>query len=542
MKKLIYTLVILGLIAMSQPNIAQFKDWGTKFGVRGSILFPENEFANLGFSGNDNTSFDWFKTSYLAEGFFAVELNNALELSLNAGYGKYAGLAYFTDPNITTWGEYETTIIPITLRFRMSPFDMKGINPYFFIGGGIMHYTVDTKPTTFGGIATEPDGWVAIIPAGIGLEVALGERVLLDLGLGGAMSTTYDLDGYRTSAEQDLWDSYFNASLGLTFTGENCKSDKDMDGLGKCLEKEIGTDPNNPDTDGDGLNDGEEYLTYKTDPLKVDTDGDGLSDYEEVKVTKTNPLIADTDGDGLKDGEEVNKYKTDPLKADTDGDKLNDGDEVLKYKTNPLKADTDGDGLTDGQEVLGVNVELKIVGKPVETKLFKTDPLKVDTDGDELSDYAEVMTHKTDPLKVDTDGGSVGDGVEVKRGTDPLDPSDDVIKIDVPIVLEGITFAFNKSEITPESDKVLMGALKTLQIHTDIVVEISGHTDNVGSNAYNQKLSQRRSDAVKAWLVAKGIPSDRITSVGYGEEHPRVANDTEDNMRLNRRIEFKRIK
>lgn len=541
MKKLIYTFVILGLIIMSQPNIAQFKDWGTKFGVRGSILFPENEFANLGFSGNDNTSFDWFKTSYLAEGFFAVELNNALEMSFNAGYGKYAGKAYFDDPNVTN-GEYETTIIPISLRFRMSPFDMDGINPYFFIGGGVMHFSVDTKPANGGGIATEPDGWVAIIPAGIGLEVALGERVLLDFGLGGAMSSTYDLDGYRTDAQQDLWDSYLNASLGLTFTGDNCKSDKDNDGLGKCLEKEIGTDPANPDTDGDRLNDGEEYLTYKTDPLKVDTDGDGLNDYDEIKVYKTNPLVADTDGDGLKDGEEVNKYKTDPLKADTDGDGLSDGDEVMKYKTDPLKADTDGDGLKDGQEVNGVNVELKIVGKPIETKLFKTDPLKIDTDSDGLSDYEEIMTYKTNPLIVDTDGGTIGDGVEVKRGTDPLDPEDDIVKIGVPIVLEGITFATNKSDITPESEVVLAKALKTLQTYPEILVEISGHTDNVGSNAYNQKLSERRANAVKAWLVGKGIPADRITAVGYGEESPRVSNDTEENRRLNRRIEFKRIK
>jgi hypothetical protein len=64
----------------------------------------------------------------------------------------------------------------------------------------------------------------------------------------------------------------------------------------------------------------------------------------------------------------------------------------------------------------------------------------------------------------------------------------------------------------------------------------------VGSNAYNQKLSQRRADAVKAWLVSKGIPSERIIAVGYGEGRPRVSNDTEDNRRLNRRIEFKRIK
>ena len=525
MKKLIYLLVLLGLVMVSQPNFAQFKDWGTKFGVRGSILFPENEFANLGLSGNDNTSFDWYKTSYLAEGFFAVELNNALEMSINAGYGKYAGLAYFNDPNVTN-GEYETTIIPIALRFRMSPFDLKGWNPYFYIGGGIMHYTVDTKPTNVGGVATEPDGWVGIFPAGIGLEVALGERVLLDFGLGGAMSTTYDLDGYRTSAEQDLWDSYLNASLGLTFTGKNCNSDKDMDGLGICLEDTIGTNPELADTDGDGLNDGEEYLTYTTNPLQVDTDLDGLNDYAEVKVNKTNPLIADTDSDGLKDGEEFTQYKTDPLKADTDGDKLNDGDEVLKYKTNPLKADTDGDGLTDGDEVTQ----------------YKTDPLKADTDGDELTDYAEVMTHKTNPLNVDTDGGTIADGVEVKRGTDPLDPSDDVVKIGVVYVMEDIYFDVNKTAIKPESEVRLNKVLKTLQTYSDITVEISGHTDSDGSDKSNQVLSEGRAESVKKWLVDKGIERTRITTVGFGEDKPVADNKTKEGKQKNRRIEFKRVK
>ena len=523
MKKLIYLLTILGLVVMSQPNYAQFKDWGTKFGFRGSILFPENEFANLGFSGNDNFSFDWFKASWLGEGFFAVELNNALELSLNAGYGKYAGWAYFDNPDAGL-GEYESSIIPISLRFRVSPFDSKGWNPYAFIGGGIMHYSLDTKSNAFG-VAVEEDGWVAILPIGVGIEIALSERVLLDFGLGGALSSTYYLDGYR-SASEDSWDSYYNVSLGLSFTAENCKSDEDNDGLGKCLEKQIGTDPKNPDTDGDGLNDGEEYLTYKTDPLISDTDGDGLGDADEVKVTKTNPLIVDTDNDGLKDGDEVNKYKTDPLKADTDGDGLKDGDEVLKYKTNPLKADTDGEGLTDGDEVLK----------------YKTDPLKADTDGDGLADYAEVNTHKTDPLNVDTDGGTIDDGTEVKRGTDPLDPSDDVIKIGVPIILEGIVFDVNKTTIKPESEITLMKALKTLQTYQDILVEIGGHTDSDGSDKHNQKLSEGRAESVKAWLVSKGIDASRISTVGYGENKPISDNKTKEGKQKNRRIEFIRTK
>ncbi|HSL88656.1 MAG TPA: OmpA family protein [Ignavibacteriaceae bacterium] len=539
MKKLIYLLILVGLVMMSQQTFAQYKDWGTKFGIRYSQLAPENEFKNIGFGGNDDFSFDSYKFSYLAQAFLGIELSRALELQINAGYGTYAGKAMFTTD--TDYGEYESNIIPASLVFRISPFDVGGWNPYVYLGGGVMYYDLINEPVGVVGDPIEKDGLAAVIPIGIGAEFALSDGLLLDFSLGGAMTSTYDLDGYR-SFDGDIWDSYFNVGLGLTFTGQGCDYDKDGDGLGKCDEEKWGTDPNNPDTDGDGLLDGEEVFQYKTDPLNPDTDGDGLSDGDEVHKYRTDPLKADTDGDGLSDGDEVMKYKTDPLKADTDGDGLSDGDEVLKYKTDPLKKDTDGDGLSDGQEVLGVNVELKIVGNPVETKLFKTDPLKADTDGDGLTDYEEVMVYKTNPLVVDTDGGSIGDGVEVKRGTDPLDPSDDVVQIDVPIVLEGITFAFDKSDITPESDQILMKALKTLQIHNDIIVEISGHTDNVGSDAYNQKLSQRRADAVKAWLVGKGIPASRITSVGYGEGRPRVANDTEDNRRLNRRIEFKRIK
>ncbi len=525
MKKIIYLSLLLGLIAMSQQNYAQFKDWGTKFGIRGSLLFPENEFANFGFSGNDNMSFDWFKASWLGEAFFGFELTKALELSINGGYGKYAGKAYFDDASITTWGEYETTIIPIHLRFKVAPFDVKGWNPYFYLGGGVMNYSIDTKPANVGGKPVEEDGWVAVIPAGIGAEFALGERVLLDVALGGAATTTYDLDGYRAGSD-DFWDTYFNVSVGLTFTGENCKVDKDNDGLGKCEEKRLGTDPNNPDTDGDGLTDGDEVLKYMTDPLKADTDGDGLTDGDEVMKYKTDPLKADTDGDGLNDGDEVMKYKTDPLKVDTDGDGLSDADEVLKYKTDPLKADTDGDGLTDGDEVLK----------------YKTDPLKADTDGDGLSDSEEVLKYKTNPLVKDTDGGSVDDFTEVKRGTDPLNADDDVVKIGVPIVLEGITFDVGKATIKPESEATLMKALKTLTTYTDIIVEIGGHTDNTGSAKLNEKLSLARAESVKAWLVGRGIDASRISTKGYGPSKPIADNKTAEGKQKNRRIEFTRVK
>lgn len=477
MKRFCYVIILLSVVFTTVPSQAQFKDWGTKFGVRANMLFPENEFANLGFWGNNDFSFDWFKFSYLGEAFFSFELSKSFELQVAGGFGSYTGKAIFDSGS--DYGEYKTTIIPLTLRLRFSPWDLSGWNPYFYLGGGMMNFTVDTKPSILSPEKTSDNNWVAIIPAGIGAEFALSERVLLDFSLGGAMSSTYDLDSYK-SADNNLWDSYLNVSLGLTITGEDCKADKDDDGLGKCDEEKFGTDPNNPDTDGDGLSDGDEIFKYKTDPLKVDTDNDGLSDFDEVM-----------------------KYKTDPLKADTDGDGLTDSEEIMKYKTNPLMKDTDGDGLTDSEE---------------------------------------VIKYKTNPLAKDTDGGSVDDFTEVKRGTDPLNAEDDIVKIGVPIILEGITFDVNRTTIKPESEVTLMKALKTLQTYPEISVEIAGYTDSDGSEKSNLILSQGRADAVKNWLVEKGIDASRITAVGYGESNPIADNTTKEGKAKNRRIEFKRIK
>lgn len=115
--------------------------------------------------------------------------------------------------------------------------------------------------------------------------------------------------------------------------------DSDEDGLPDYLEKEIGTDRYNADTDGDGLPDGYEYFTLGTDPKKTDSDDNGISDadedFDEDRLTNleeyelgTDPFSKDTDYDGLSDYDEVKIYNTDPLKYDTDGDKVSDGDEI----------------------------------------------------------------------------------------------------------------------------------------------------------------------------------------------------------------------
>ena len=72
-----------------------------------------------------------------------------------------------------------------------------------------------------------------------------------------------------------------------------------------------------------------------------------------------------------------------------------------------------------------------------------------------------------------------------------------------------------------------------------VKIEISGHTDNVGSDSFNQKLSEDRAKSVARYIILKGIPRERIDFVGYGESEPIASNDTSEGRKENRRVEFK---
>ncbi|QQS34718.1 MAG: OmpA family protein [Ignavibacteriales bacterium] len=516
--RLLISVVVVALVCiLTIPVNAQFNDYKTKFGVQFNGLLPDTEFDKS--EAPDDSKYEF---SYLGRLFLRFEIAKALEAEVGAGYGSLAGQDFLLQ-------KWETTILPVDFRFVLSPFNWTGADLFAYAGFGALMFDTKTQTTVPSPKESKADGWSAYIPAGLGLDFKLSESVLLEISGGYNYTFSDDINYYNNIDAYDegtVNDGYYNLGLGLVFVGGTGLSDDDMDGLTTREEKELGTDPMNPDTDGDGLKDGEEVNKYMTNPLNKDTDGDGLTDGDEVMKHKTDPNKADTDGDGLKDGEEVTKYMTNPLKVDTDGEGLYDGDEVMKHKTDPLKADTDGDGLNDNDEM----------------KIHKTDPLNPDSDGDGLSDGEEINMHSTNPLNVDTDGGTVNDFVEVQRGTNPRDPEDDVVKINVPIVLEGITFATGKADITPESENTLRKALKTMTTYPEITVEIGGHTDNVGSDKSNQKLSEARANSVRDWLVRQGVAPERITAVGYGEAKPIAPNDTPENKQKNRRIEFRRVK
>ena len=487
-------LIIAASLLGTRPAAAQLlHEYGFKLGVQFNGLVPATEFWES----------DARKGSYLARGLGRVELGDHFQMEIGGGYGSLAGVDFDRT-------YYRTEIIPVDLRILYNFMGGGDVwNPYLYAGGGLLNYRVTRFPTSISPNPVDDKGLTGAIPAGLGMELSLGGNVALDLNVGAMYSFTDNLNYYKGGEARD---ATYNGGIGFIFGTGGGNPDQDNDGLLNREEKELGTDPKNPDTDGDGLRDGEEVHTFHTDAKLKDTDGDGLSDYDEVK-----------------------KYHTDPNKRDTDGDSLSDGDEIMTYKTNPLKADTDDDGLKDGEELLS----------------YKTDPLTADTDRDGLTDGDEVLKYKTDPLKKDTDGGSVSDGVEVARGTNPLDKADDAppreeeeVKSEVgeAIVLEGIEFETNKSDIRPESEEILTKAYNTLNNNPDIVVEIHGYTDSIGSDAKNRKLSKARSDAVKKYLVNKGITSGRIEAKGYGEANPIAPNSTKEGRQKNRRIEFLRTR
>lgn len=107
------------------------------------------------------------------------------------------------------------------------------------------------------------------------------------------------------------------------------------------------------------------------------------------------------------------------------------------------------------------------------------------------------------------------------------------------IVLQGVTFEFDKARLTPNAKIILDRVAGALEKRPDIKVEIGGHTDFKGSDSYNLSLSDRRSKSVMDYLVSKGIDAGRMTARGYGETMPVADNNTEEGRELNRRVELK---
>ena len=141
------------------------------------------------------------------------------------------------------------------------------------------------------------------------------------------------------------------------------------------------------------------------------------------------------------------------------------------------------------------------------------------------------------------DGDDDNDGVKNSMDQCPDSRAGAVVDADgcevqVVIELQGVYFDLDQATLKPESMAILDAAVKTMGDHGTLVVEVAGHTDSTGSEAYNQDLSERRAQVVYNYLVDKGISADRMTWKGYGESSPIAPNDTAEGRAKNRRTEL----
>ena len=116
------------------------------------------------------------------------------------------------------------------------------------------------------------------------------------------------------------------------------------------------------------------------------------------------------------------------------------------------------------------------------------------------------------------------------------------LEVGLSVRLNNIFFDYNKTTLRPESYPELDKVVEMLEQNPNLQIEIGGHTDSRGSDTYNAELSQGRADAVRAYLVENFVEPERVSSVGYGESRPEVSNDSEENMQINRRVEFTILK
>jgi outer membrane protein OmpA-like peptidoglycan-associated protein len=215
----------------------------------------------------------------------------------------------------------------------------------------------------------------------------------------------------------------------------------------------------------------------------------------------------DTDGDGIMDSRDqcINEPEDKDGYLDDDGcpDPDNDADGVADTADKCPNEPEDLDGFQDED------------GCP--------DP---DNDADQIADLEDWCPN--------TPGVLGGDKPGCPKKNSLIVVTEKEIRI-----TQQIQFEFNKAIIRPGiSFKILDEVVGVLNDNPKISLEVQGHTDNVGGDAYNMNLSQRRSEAVRAYMISRGVSATRLVSKGYGFHQPLVPNTTPANRELNRRVQF----
>ncbi len=463
---------------------------------------------------------DFYKIKMPFYGFGALSfsryLGTHLDLSLLATKGEFGSTNGSIRQDIST--------ATINLRFQIlgpSAF----VRPYLFVGGGAMLFDKDIT------ITEKKVDYIA--PAfGAGINVKLGPSVMLNVQETFMYTTADNRDGVVAGKN----DALLLHMVGLSFNFGK-KKDADNDGVSDYRDKCANT-PTAVAVDKNGC------------PL--DKDGDKVSDYldacPDVAGTEALKGCPDTDGDGVTDKDDI----CPDVKGlsylmgcpDKDADGIADKDDVCPdlRGLRALKGcpDADEDGVADSDDTCPgtkAGYIVSLTGCPLDN-----DKDSVVNEEDPCPDQAGSVSLKGCP---DTDGDGVADiedrcpalkGNIINKGCPEITKAD----------IKKITEIASKIFMETNSDKLKVASLAQLDALTDILKKyeaanliIEGHTDNVGDDAYNMTLSQKRTESVKVYLMGKGIMESRLTAVGFGETRPIADNKTSLGRAKNRRVELR---
>lgn len=400
-------------------------------------------------------------------------------------------------------------------------------------------YGFSTNKNTYEGNLALKTGYAAI--ADLGFLFKLSEKT--DFYIGGYFN--YGLNNILAPGTKEIYqrDGVYNGVLASSQV-------KNVTPVSFGLKVGLYLQKGKKDADKDGVSDRKDrcpntpfaaFGLIDINGCPLDTDGDGIPDYLDKCSTTPKEAIGKVDSLGC------------PLDTDKDGvfdylDKCpNTPKEAVGYvDQHGCILDSDGDGIPNYLD--------KCPGTPAEAAgSVDKDGCPIDGDGDGVPDYLDKCPGTAKEAKdfvdklgciLDSDRDGVPDYLD-KCPTVPGDASNKgcpEVKREVKALfkkaLQGIQFESSKSIIMPVSYNILNQIAMMLIANPTYVIEIQGHTDNVGRPENNLLLSDKRAEAVKDFLINAGVESRRLSSKGFGDTIPVASNTTANGKTLNRRVEF----
>jgi outer membrane protein OmpA-like peptidoglycan-associated protein len=332
----------------------------------------------------------------------------------------------------------------------------------------------------------------------LGLRWGLGEKFALQVD--GTIDYVPSPDEARVPTPDDYMNLGVQAGAVLLFGNSY---DKDKDGVKDKVDQCPGTPAGEAvdasgcgasqrDSDRDGVKDNADKCPNTASGAKVDANG-------------CAPEQLDKDNDGVIDG--IDKCLDTPA-----------GEQIDSSGCSASQRDSDGDGVKD-------NVD-KCPETPAgeQVNVDGCGPSQLDSDADGVMDSADKCPNTPTRAAVDENGCPRLFEGEKKS-----------------VILQGVTFATGKAELTDDSKAVLIEVARSLVANPGVRVQVGGHTDNTGSRATNMRLSTQRAKAVETFLEANGVSPGQVTSKGFGPDKPIASNKTAEGRAQNRRVELNRI-